>query len=222
MSDPRVVSEHQIVSEWSEARQLLNDARLSDYTLPQAIDILLGYRDNVINRGGEAVVDLAAARSKRNHPSRRHRADMTGDHNTLADAITALVRQRDDLHRKLADEVDAIGDLWNAVRGDARAIDARSCVATLVEQRDEAVRARDDARFMRDRAFRERERLRKAWQDSQDEVFRARSAVGSRQAATLTADEALVLAEEYGRAEESWTALIGYIAGPRAGIGGAE
>lgn len=77
MSDPRVVSEHQIVSEWSEARQLLNDARLSDYTVPQAIDILLGYRANVINRGGEAVVDLAAARSKRNHPSRRRRADLT-------------------------------------------------------------------------------------------------------------------------------------------------
>ena len=69
------VSEHQIVAEWCEARQMLNDARLSDFTLPEAVDVLLGYRDNVINRG---VVDLAEERSRRAHPSgQRRRADLS-------------------------------------------------------------------------------------------------------------------------------------------------
>lgn len=68
------VSEHQIVAEWCEARQMLNDARLSDFTLPEAVGILLGYRSNAINRG---VVDLDLERSKRVHPSSRRRADLT-------------------------------------------------------------------------------------------------------------------------------------------------
>ena len=73
MSRAREVSPHQVETEWSQARQMLNDARLSDYTLPEAVDILLGYRSNVINRG---VVDLDLERSKRTHPSRRRRADL--------------------------------------------------------------------------------------------------------------------------------------------------
>ena len=68
------VSQHQIVAEWCEARQMLNDARLSDFTLPEAVGILLGYRSNAINRG---VVDLDLERSKRVHPSSRRRADLT-------------------------------------------------------------------------------------------------------------------------------------------------
>ena len=74
MSRAREVSEHQIVAEWCEARQMLNDARLSDFTLPEAVGILLGYRSNAINRG---VVDLDLERSKRVHPSSRRRADLT-------------------------------------------------------------------------------------------------------------------------------------------------
>lgn len=73
MSRPEV-SQHQITAEWCEARQMLNDARLSDYTVPEAVDVLLGYRANVVNRG---VVDLAEARSRRAHPSTRRRADLT-------------------------------------------------------------------------------------------------------------------------------------------------
>jgi hypothetical protein len=68
------VSQHQILAEWCEARQMLNDAHLSDFTLPEAVDVLLGYRSNAINRG---VVDLDLERSKRVHPSSRRRADLT-------------------------------------------------------------------------------------------------------------------------------------------------
>ena len=73
MSRPEV-SEHTITAEWCEARQMLNDARLSDYTVPEAVDVLLGYRENVARLRG--VVDLAEARSRRNHPSSRRRADL--------------------------------------------------------------------------------------------------------------------------------------------------
>ncbi len=80
MTAPREVSEHQIVAEWSEARQMLNDHGLSDVPLPGAIDILLGYRSaaeyNTRLRQLRGVVDLAEARSKRNHPSTRRRADL--------------------------------------------------------------------------------------------------------------------------------------------------
>ncbi len=79
MSRPEV-SEHQITVEWREARQMLNDARLSDYTLPQAIDILLGFRSNVIRSSGDTVIDIERwqqAKSKRNHPSQRRRADLS-------------------------------------------------------------------------------------------------------------------------------------------------
>ncbi len=77
MSRPEV-SEHQITVEWREARQMLNDGRLSDYSLPQAIAILLGFRDSVINRDRtQGVVNLALERSKRIHPSNRRRADLT-------------------------------------------------------------------------------------------------------------------------------------------------
>ena len=75
MSRPRETSMHQIVAEWCEARQLLNDARMSNLSLPEAVDALLGYRENVARLRG--VVDLGEARSRRNHPSSRRRADLT-------------------------------------------------------------------------------------------------------------------------------------------------
>lgn len=74
MTAPREVSQHQIVAEWGEARQMLNDARLSDYSLPEAITILLGYRDNVANNRPATVVDLDGWRrsgSKSRHQSMR-------------------------------------------------------------------------------------------------------------------------------------------------------
>lgn len=69
------VSQHQIVAEWCEARQMLNDGRMSDLSLPEAVAALLGYRENVARLRG--VVDLGLERSKRIHPSTRRRADLT-------------------------------------------------------------------------------------------------------------------------------------------------
>ena len=68
------VSQHHIVAEWCEARQMLNDARMSDLSLPEAVDVLLGYRDSGARL--RSVVDLDLERAKRTHPSRR-RADLT-------------------------------------------------------------------------------------------------------------------------------------------------
>ena len=75
MSRPEV-SEHTIVAEWCEARQLLNDAGMSGLDLPAAVAVLLDARQRV-SLTPSGVVDLAEARSRRTHPSTRRRPDLT-------------------------------------------------------------------------------------------------------------------------------------------------
>lgn len=75
------VSEHQIVAEWAEARQMLNDARFDHDSLPDAVCHLLSIFDEW-KRSPEGpehlrrVVDLDLERAKRVHPSYRRRADL--------------------------------------------------------------------------------------------------------------------------------------------------
>lgn len=145
--------------------------------------------------------------------------DMTGDHDTLADAITSLVRQRDEAQAAMVDARPVLKEILRSLPKDLQGQHVADAVAALARQRDEALAALNLAQA-------ERETLRKAWRDSQDEVFRARSAVGSRQAATLTAAEALDLALERLRGTAVDGAILtevsAYIDGLRAGIGGAE
>lgn len=71
------MSPHQIEAEWAEVRQALNDARMSDYSLPEAIVILLGYRDNVYLHGSACDDPDCPGGSKSRHPSTRRRAALT-------------------------------------------------------------------------------------------------------------------------------------------------
>ena len=73
----RETSMQTIAAEWTQARQMLNDAGMSGLTLPAAIAVLLDARQRVALKP-PGVVDLAEARSRRSHPAgQRRRADLT-------------------------------------------------------------------------------------------------------------------------------------------------